>query len=305
MNVWFADDGEMRDDPSERLVDDPVDLDDELIDQVIDATEDVLAPPPYQAVVDILMAAGAPATDAELAGEREAVALFRSNHSTGRPPRESVRQRRVRKRTLLIVTGTVVVATVGGTAAATGNLPDAAQDLASALLSKIGIDVPSSERASVPGPSSSTVGTAEVSSVREAEVAVPLLGLDRSTLAGGGRVEPSSPRADVPEPSESSASPTGSRSRPPAKGDSPRPAGRKSPPDHEPPAADPPPRPTDVPAPGPADPPSGPPGGDPPSPPPPEDPPSPPPSGGPPSAPPGVGPPSAPPGVGPPGVGSP
>ena len=145
MNGRFADEGDMPPGrPSTLFDDDPFALDDALVEQLLDAAEDDAVPATYQPLVHVLAAARGPATEAELAGELEAVALYRSSVATdGTAPRLGPVRRRRRHLKAVAAAGaiSVVVATTG-IAAATGSLPDGIQRMAAEVLSKIGITVP-------------------------------------------------------------------------------------------------------------------------------------------------------------------
>ncbi len=108
------------------------------------------APPGYAEVARLLRAAGAPPTSRELAREEHAVAM--AARVVGAPPagtptparrRSTVRSRFSRAK----VAGLIVAGTLVGTTglAAAGVLPDAAQNAASTVLSKIGISVPAAQ----------------------------------------------------------------------------------------------------------------------------------------------------------------
>jgi len=145
MNRRVADEGDMPPGrPSPLIDDDPFALDDALVDQLLDAAEDDAVPAIYQPLVYVLAAARGPATEAELAGELEAVALFRSRVATdGTAPRLGPARRRRRHLKAFAAAGAIsVVVTTTGIAAATGSLPDGIQRMAAEVLSKVGISVP-------------------------------------------------------------------------------------------------------------------------------------------------------------------
>jgi hypothetical protein len=105
------------------------------------------APPGYAEVASMLRAVAAPATSEELAGEPETVAAVartvRIQHESSLAPatrRSPVRGRFFRAKVAgLVVAGTLVGST--GLAFA-GVLPDAAQNAAATVLSKVGITIP-------------------------------------------------------------------------------------------------------------------------------------------------------------------
>ena len=99
--------------------------------------------PLYQPLVHVLAAARGPATEAELAGELEAV------HFSGRAwrpwhgARSGPARRRRRHLKAFAAAGAIsVVVTATGIAAATGSLPDGIQRMAAEVLSKVGIRCP-------------------------------------------------------------------------------------------------------------------------------------------------------------------
>ena len=114
-------------------------LDDTLAERLLDGAGHDSVPARYLPLVSLVAAARTPATEAELAGQDAAVAVFRAR----RPVAPGSRGRSHRAKGFLLVSA-VVVSTATGAAAATGNLPDPAQDLAAELLELIGIHVPSS-----------------------------------------------------------------------------------------------------------------------------------------------------------------
>jgi hypothetical protein len=116
-------------------------MDDGVLDLLLDGAPEASLPSDVWDLARLLDAARAPAMDAELAGEAEAIEMFRA-----RPVLR--RRRRGRRRAFVIVAG-VAVSSFAGAAAAAGRLPDVAQNLASELLGIVGIDVP---RADEPAP---------------------------------------------------------------------------------------------------------------------------------------------------------
>ena len=142
MSGRFADEGDM---PRGRLFpdDDPFALTDVLVDELMDVVEDASAPAAYEPVVQVLTAVRKPATEAELAGELEAVALFRSHITRRGTSATSDPARRCRRRVpVIIAAGALSVVTATGAAAATGSLPEPVQRVAAEVLSKVGISVP-------------------------------------------------------------------------------------------------------------------------------------------------------------------
>ena len=104
---------EWPDDELPREIDrEPTMLDDRLVEQLIDGIGPDSVPPTHRLLADILASARAPAVESELAGEVEAVTLFRLDRLS-KPSPTSKRGRRRH-----------------------------AQDAASSVLSKLGIRVP-------------------------------------------------------------------------------------------------------------------------------------------------------------------
>lgn len=128
----------------------PSDLDDNtaarLLSGQIDAAD---APPGYGRVAEILAAATADATPSELAGESDALTMFRmqsqqSSAAAGAAVTslDEHRSRRVSRKAVLVgvVAGVLLAST--GVAAAGGDLPEPVQRVAHETLSHIGVPVP-------------------------------------------------------------------------------------------------------------------------------------------------------------------
>lgn len=118
---------------------------DRLLSGLVEADD---APPGYAAVARLLRAAGAPATADELAREPEAVtaaaAAVRVQRGTSVVPqtrRHKMRSRFFRVKVVGLAAAGMLVGSAG--LAAAGALPDSAQNVASDVLAKIGISVPS------------------------------------------------------------------------------------------------------------------------------------------------------------------
>ena len=143
------------------------------------------APPGYAEVARLVRAAGAPATAGELDRELEAVAAAatalraRPSGSVLRTPRRSKMKPKLYRAK---VAGLIVAGTLAGTTglAAAGALPDAAQDVASDVLARVGITVPAGDD----DPASSASRVARIATRTE------LNGVDKgariSTAASGG-----------------------------------------------------------------------------------------------------------------------
>lgn len=126
------------------------DLDDNAAERLLACQIDAAdAPPGYGGVAEIFSAATASATPSELAGESDALTMFRV-HSQQLSADAGVvvvsldehRSRRVSRKAMLVgvVAGVVLAST--GVAAAGGDLPDPVQRVAHETLSHIGVPVP-------------------------------------------------------------------------------------------------------------------------------------------------------------------
>ena len=144
MSDRFADESDMARGSHRPGVDeDPFVLTDVIVDQLMDADDDAALPASYQPLLHVLAATRQPATDAELAGELEAIARFRTQFATdGSPMVMHPARRRRRRVAVFIAAGALGVVTATGVAAASGTLPDAVQRVAAEVLSKLGITVP-------------------------------------------------------------------------------------------------------------------------------------------------------------------
>jgi hypothetical protein len=127
---------------------DPLVLDDGTVDRVLDGLDQADVPPVYAKVARSLAAATGPSNSDELARETAIVAAFAArdaqSHELPRPHRRLSRMsgRSTPKVATAAVAGGLALS--GGlAAAATGSLPGAAQSIASEVLSRVGIQVPS------------------------------------------------------------------------------------------------------------------------------------------------------------------
>ncbi len=145
MSVRDGSSGDMNDFPST-----PSDLDDDTAERLLSGTIDAGdAPPGYARVTEILAAASAVATPSELAGESDALAMFRTQSQSPSAVAgaavvslEEHRTRRVSRKAVLVgvVAGVILAST--GVAAAGGDLPEPVQRVAHQTLSHIGVSVP-------------------------------------------------------------------------------------------------------------------------------------------------------------------
>lgn len=141
---------------------------------------------PFADVDDVLEAAAGPAGPAELAGEGAAVAMFRSE-LPGRRPR-----RFLARKAGIAAIGTIGVLSLGGAAAATGSLPDAAQDTARSALTKVGVEIPAG-KATAPGQvkkgTDSTSATGKGQADKPAKPAKPATPAKGSSTGSNGQGE--------------------------------------------------------------------------------------------------------------------
>lgn len=96
-------------------------------------------------VAALLDAAAAPADPGPVAGETEALAVFRDAHQTARSRRSPMLSPSRLRTAAAAVLGTGVLLTGGVAAAQVGSLPAPAQDTARAVLAKVGITVPGAD----------------------------------------------------------------------------------------------------------------------------------------------------------------
>ena len=144
MNGSFADDWDSRGDGPAGGDDGLCGLDDESLERLLEDTDAESLPALLLRVAEVLVAVRAPATAEELAGEADAVAQFRATRSRQNLAWTAESRRPRRRTTAVAVAATLTFLSAAGAAAATGRLPDDLQDMASQMLSKIGITVPSS-----------------------------------------------------------------------------------------------------------------------------------------------------------------
>lgn len=128
----------------------PSDLDNNTAERLLSGQIDAAdAPPGYGGVAKILAAATASATPSELAGESDALTMFRVHSQQSSADAGAVvvslnehRSRRVSRKAMLVgvVAGVLLAST--GVAAAGGDLPEPVQRVAHETLSHIGVPVP-------------------------------------------------------------------------------------------------------------------------------------------------------------------
>jgi hypothetical protein len=150
-------------------------IDDAAAERLLTGSVDIAdAPPPYRAVARTLRALREAPDSWDLAGERDAVEQIEAAVMLERKARPIPPPRRRSSRVAALAATAVVVCAlplVGGLASA-GALPEPAQHVASAVLGKVGISVPTSAEApanvgpppalAVPGPPSSAPPSADV-----------------------------------------------------------------------------------------------------------------------------------------------
>ncbi|MCY1138751.1 hypothetical protein OWR29_12145 [Actinoplanes sp. Pm04-4] len=121
---------------------------------------DPIATTDHPGLADLLDAARAPATQAELAGEKETVAAFVAHRR--RAARSSRRHRtkaRIRAVLVPVTAGlALLILTATGVAARTGNLPQGAQQHAHRLFSALGVPAPRTGNPVTPSPAPSRSG---------------------------------------------------------------------------------------------------------------------------------------------------
>lgn len=126
---------------------DPLTLDDGTVDRVLDGLDHADVPPAYVDSARCLAGATGPSHPDELASETAVVAAFVAGIAhplAPQSPRRSSRMSRLARPRLAIAAGAGGLALGGGlAAAATGSLPGAAQSIASEVLNRVGIQVPS------------------------------------------------------------------------------------------------------------------------------------------------------------------
>ena len=126
---------------------DPPLLDDGTVDRVLDGLDAADVPPAYADVARSLAEATGPSHPDELASETAVVAAFAARDAQSLEPPPS--HRRLSRMPRLVTPKLATAAVAGGlalsgglAAAATGSLPGAAQSIASAVLNRVGIQVP-------------------------------------------------------------------------------------------------------------------------------------------------------------------
>jgi hypothetical protein len=146
----MEDSGALPGEMSRRLDFDPLPLDPQTAERILaGSVSPADAPPGYADVARVMLAVAGPPAPAELAGEVEAVALLAAelragDHSlTPAPRRSSVLSRTLTARFAAAALAGTLSLTTG--LAAADVLPDPAQDVASTVLDKVGIDVPSGD----------------------------------------------------------------------------------------------------------------------------------------------------------------
>jgi hypothetical protein len=183
------------------------------------------APPEYRTVAAVLQALGQPPESWELVGGPAVAERIAATIVGARTERAATRPRRVASRTRVAVASLVAfgLALSGGLASA-GALPEPAQRVASAVLSKVGISVPSGDdealdRRSVPAtavPKSTTLASVQSNSTADSPSAPPPVARDAGITPPVG---PGQERGRT-APARESSQPT-----PPPKGDGPSPPG--------------------------------------------------------------------------------
>jgi hypothetical protein len=193
------DSGALPGEMSRRLDLDPLPLDRQTAERILaGSVSPADAPPGYADVAWVMRAAAGPPAPAELAGEVEAVALLAAELRAGtHSPVPAPRRSSVLSRTL---TARFAAAAVAGTLslttglAAADVLPDPAQDVASNVLDKVGISVPSADTG------------AEVTMTLDTEATVDAAVSTTTALPSGS---PAPVSSDPGDPAPNVLSPTG------------------------------------------------------------------------------------------------
>jgi hypothetical protein len=119
-------------------------LDDQTADRLlVGAMPPADAPPAYRGAAQVLQAIARPGSQVELASEAHAVARVSSAFAVSRPPSMRLVPRRSWSARALSVAVAASSVTLFGGLAAAGALPSAAQGVASDMLAKVGVSVPS------------------------------------------------------------------------------------------------------------------------------------------------------------------
>jgi len=141
--------------PSIRFGEDPMVLDDETVERLLDGLDPDDAPPAYAAVAAVLSSARMSTTADELGGDEQAVAAFRSAWYREDPSERTGVHGSAGRRVAgaVVLCASLGLASATSAAAATGMLPTAAQQAAHVVLAAVGVHVPAppSTHPSLPG----------------------------------------------------------------------------------------------------------------------------------------------------------
>lgn len=198
----------------------PSDLDDNTAERMLSGHVDPAdAPPGYAGVTEVLAAASASALPSELAGESQALSMFRTQAHEEVPIADAAvvslderRTRRASRKAVLVgvVAGVILAST--GVAAAGGDLPEPVQRVAHQTLSQIGVSVPDPQpkpapdlRAADPRPNSNPKPTPPSTQQRQ-QVTPPSTPPRPSTSQ---RTPPSTVRSQPPATRGANPAPTG------------------------------------------------------------------------------------------------
>ena len=157
------------------------------------------APPGYAGVATLLAAVADSPTADDLSRESETVALLAAVVRSSQPKMRKPRRRSIVPR-LRLATAVATVALAGTTLAFAGDLPGAAQDVASTMLAKVGVSVPgpnsnAGDHPNVRGKSSDAPVTSsnsgKGSEISDLATSTDLTGVEKgaaiSTVASGGQ----------------------------------------------------------------------------------------------------------------------
>jgi hypothetical protein len=202
-----------------RWIEDDADLSDgRALEDLLDGTGGDDGAKSFRSLGLLVAAARRPSSDTEVAGEAEAMALYRRLRSRPLAPRDD-RRRRGRGLRLIAIAGAVTVASATGAAAATGGLPEPVQDTAATLLGNVGISVPVGGGVPpgppVPAPAATTTTPDEAAraiSVAETTVeadVTPPISIDVTVAASTAASQ-----APAPPPAEAGSSDDGDAAKP-------------------------------------------------------------------------------------------
>ena len=209
----------------------PSDLDDNTAERLLSGQIDAAdAPPGFGRVAEILAAATAGATPSELAGESEALTMFRAQSEATTAVAGAVvvsldehRTRRVSRKAALVgvVAGVLLAST--GVAAAGGDLPEPVQRAAHETLSHIGVPVPDPQPKPAKAPAPADQRPNPTTKSEPPSTAPPTRPSQEGTTSSKvpRTTEPQTPGPTPPPTVLPSSPPSTLRSQPPTRGPNP------------------------------------------------------------------------------------